>query len=138
MAGNKKQKSTENLLKPKQKELAKILASPDGLNTITEICKAAGVDRGSYYKWIKNPEFLAYVRELVDKHTDGQLGRVYKALFNQIDKGNIQAIELYFKLKNMYADKQVIEQTQNFKGDINVNKPKLKDIISRDKDAGSK
>ena len=56
------------------------------------------------YDWIGDDNFRSYVDELIDKYTDSELSRVWKALMKLIDKGDFQAIKLYFELKGKYKD----------------------------------
>lgn len=95
-----------NKYKPTGKKMimAKCLADPDFQGTITDLCIKVGVARSTFYDWIGDIDFRAYVDELIDKYTDSELSRVWKALMKLIDKGDIQAIKLYFELKGKYKD----------------------------------
>ena len=90
--------------KPSGKKLlaAKYLADPEFQGTITELCARVGVARSTFYDWIGDDDFRSYVDELIDKYTDSELSRVWKALMRLIDKGDFQAIKLYFELKGKY------------------------------------
>lgn len=92
--------------KPSGKKLlmAKRLADPDFQGTITDLCAQVGVARSTFYDWIGDENFRSYVDELIDKYTDSELSRVWKALMKLIDKGDFQAIKLYFELKGKYKD----------------------------------
>ena len=92
--------------KPSGKKLvaAKYLADPEFQGTITELCARVGVARSTFYDWIGDDDFRSYVDELIDKYTDSELSRVWKALMRLIDKGDFQAIKLYFELKGKYKD----------------------------------
>lgn len=89
-------------LKPKQRRAAELLANPEFNGTITDLCAQVGVSRNSFYRWMDSPVFLDYLEELIDKYTDSELARVWKALMRKIDQGEIQAIKLYFELKGKY------------------------------------
>lgn len=95
-----------NNYRPTGKKLlvARMLANPEDQRSITDICKEVGVARTTFYDWIGDNKFRAYVDELIDKYTDSELSRVWKALMRKIDKGDIQAIKLYFELKGMYKE----------------------------------
>lgn len=84
--------------------MAKYLADPDFQGTITDLCAKVGVARSTFYDWIGDNDFRSYVDELIDKYTDSELSRVWKALMKLIDRGDIQAIKLYFELKGKYKD----------------------------------
>jgi len=97
--------STWEDLTQKQRNLAEILANPDIEGTITDKCKIAGVDRKSYYNWIKKPEFVAYVNYLVEKHTDAFLSRAWSALCRKAESGDTAALKLFFEMKNQYRNR---------------------------------
>lgn len=88
----------------KKLKMAQALANPDNQKSITELCLEVGVARTTFYDWIGDNRFRAYVDELIDRYTDSELSRVWKALMKQIDRGNIQAIKLYFELKGKYKE----------------------------------
>lgn len=95
-----------NKYKPtgKKMQMAKMLADPEFRGTITQLCDKVGVARTTFYDWIGDDEFRAYVDGLIEKYTDGELSRVWKSLMRLIDNGDIQAIKLYFELKGKYKD----------------------------------
>lgn len=104
-----------NKYRPTGKKMlvAKYLADPEFQGSITDLCLKVGVARSTFYDWIGNEDFRAYVDELIDRYTDSELSRVWKALMRLIDRGNIQAIKLYFELKGRYK-----EGVGNFGGHI--------------------
>jgi AcrR family transcriptional regulator len=79
-----------------------MLASPDFCGTITELCEEVGVPRRTLYNWLGDEAFCAEVNRLIDRYTDSELSRVWKSLMRLIDKGDLQAIKLYFELKGKY------------------------------------
>ena len=88
----------------KKLKMARMLADPEQKGSITKLCEEVGVARTTFYEWIGDDEFRAYVDELIDRYTDSELSRVWKSLMRLIDQGNIQAIKLYFELKGKYKD----------------------------------
>ena len=88
----------------KKLKMARMLADPDQNGSITQLCAAVGVARTTFYDWIGDDEFRGYVDSLIERYTDSELSRVWKALMRQIDKGDMQAIKLYFELKGKYKE----------------------------------
>jgi len=107
-------KSTLEKLTEKQRVCAEAIANPEIENTITAACKHAGVDRSSYYNWMRDcPEFAEYLEYLIEKYTDGQLGPIYKSLCSKAVGGNVQAMKLYFEVKGRIKKEM----------DLNINPP---------------
>lgn len=88
----------------KKLKMARMLADPDQKGSITELCAEVGVARTTFYDWIGDDDFRGYVDSLIERYTDSELSRVWKALMRQIDKGDMQAIKLYFELKGKYKE----------------------------------
>jgi len=96
------QNGTNTTLTGKKLKVAEALANPEVEGSITELLDECGVPRTTFYRWIKNPSFLAEVEKLIDTYTDAELGIVWKSLIAQCAKGNVRAIQLYFEVKNKY------------------------------------
>ena len=93
----------DNLLRDKKKRIAaELLANPSFTGTNKDIFAQAGVSHETFYKWLRDPVFRAEVEKLVAQYTDGELARVWKALLRQCEKGDTQAIKLFFELKGKY------------------------------------
>lgn len=105
------QNTTEPLLTPEQLKAAELLAEPKAKTTITSIAANVGVARSTIYRWLDDDNFRSYLDDLIDKYTDSELGRIWKALIKQCVLGDTQAIKLYFELKGKY--KQDINVTSN-------------------------
>ena len=105
------QNTTETLLTPEQLKACELLAEPKPRTTITSIANTVGVARSTIYRWLDDDNFRAYLDDLIDKYTDSELGRIWKALIKQCVNGDTQAIKLYFELKGKY--KQDINLTAN-------------------------
>lgn len=103
------QNGTDLKLSKKQREAAEMLADPDFKGNSTKIINSLGVPRTTFYRWLKNPEFISYVNELIDLYTDSELGTVWKALIRRCVIGDVRAIKLYFELKGKY--KQQVEHS---------------------------
>ena len=93
---------------------AELLANPDFSGTKEEIARETGVSRATLYRWLRNPDFVALVNQLVAQYADAELAMVWKSLCKQIQAGNLQAIRLYFELRErgkQTASNQLQDQT---------------------------
>ena len=104
-------KTDETRLTGKKLQMAELLASPEFNGTNRELYEAVGISHDTFYKWIKDPDILSYAGELIDKYTDAELSRVWKALIVRCAAGDIQAIKLYFELKGRYKQSVDVENS---------------------------
>lgn len=86
-------------LTQKQRKLAEAIANPDFNGTITSVCEKCNVARSTFYKWMELDDFCAYLEHLVSKFADSELAAVWKALIARCKKGDVQAMKLYFELR---------------------------------------
>lgn len=93
-------KSNKFGLNTKQIKLAETLANPEFRGNITELCSLCGVARSTFYKWMDHPAFRAYLDNLIHKYTDSELSTVWRALIKRCSTGDVQAIRLYFELRD--------------------------------------
>ena len=90
-------------LNRKQMRVAEMLANPACRLTDTEIMAECDVPRTTFYRWLReNEAFILYVNGLIDRYTDAELAKVWKALIRRCEIGDTQAIKLYFELKGKY------------------------------------
>ena len=92
-------KTERNIIDARMAIAAELLANPDFSGTKEEIAREAGVSRTTLYRWLRNPDFVALVNQLVAQYADAELAMVWKSLCKQIKAGNLQAIRLYFELR---------------------------------------
>ena len=110
------QNGMNKTINKKQQEVAEKLVDPEFKGTITELCKLCDVPRRTFYNWRNNPDFCRYVDELIEKYTDSELAAVWKALIRACLCGNVQAIRLFFELKNNkneYGNKKQTDSTDS-------------------------
>lgn len=69
--------------------------------------KEVGVPHRTFYRWMKDRRFIDYLNSRLDQYTDGELAEIWKALINQCKRGNIQAIKLFFEMKEMHPSTKV-------------------------------
>lgn len=107
-------KTERNIIDARMAIAAELLANPDFSGTKEEIAREAGVSRTTLYRWLRNPDFVALVNQLVAQYADAELAMVWKSLCKQIQAGNLQAIRLYFELRErgkQTASNQLQDQT---------------------------
>lgn len=102
----------------KQFEFLKVLEANMGL--ISPSCKKFGIDRRTYYRWLKEyAEFPDYVEEISEANIDFAEGK----LLSQINDGDTGAIIWFLKCKGKrrgYVEKQEIEHSGNIGTTINI------------------
>jgi hypothetical protein len=105
----KKRKTTKKKTKtvrawvprPELIEIANLLVNPDDRRSKADKIKAAGLTEQVFYRWMKDPRFISYLNNLIDKYTDAELPVVWKALMRKCAIGDVSAIKLYFDLKRL-------------------------------------
>lgn len=92
-------------VKGKKRKLAEMMCNPDNDMSITELCKVVGVSRQTFYNWQKEASFNGYIEFLIDSFTDSELPRAWKKLIHRATvDGNIDALKLFFSMKNKYKE----------------------------------
>lgn len=87
-------------LSAKQRQMAEDLVNPDFRGTVTSLCAQHCVARSTLYRWMEKPAFRNYIAQQVDRYSSSELGTVWKALIRRCEIGDIQAIKLYFELRD--------------------------------------
>lgn len=103
-------KPNKKLFGGKKGKAAEMLTDPDYTGSITQLCQDVGVARSTFYKWMKEPDYLSYLQERIDRFTDCELSAVWKALIAKCKSGDVQAIKLYFELKGKYSLKVEVSE----------------------------
>lgn len=88
--------------------MAEMLVNPDDRRTKTEKIKAAGLSERTFYRWMRDERYIAYVNSLLDRYTNAALPSVWRALIRKCNLGDTAAIKLYFELKGMYSQKHEV------------------------------
>lgn len=93
--------------KPSVKQIAivEMLLNPEDRRSKGDKLKEAGVPHRTFYNWMKDKRFIDYMNSKLDLYTDGELSDIWKALINQCKRGNIQAIKLFFEMKELTPNK---------------------------------
>lgn len=92
---------------PKQIKIVELLLNPEDRRTKEAKCKEAGIAFSTLWRWMKDDRFVGYMNSQLDKYTNGEMAEVWKALINQCKRGNIQAIKLFFEMKEMHPSTKV-------------------------------
>lgn len=119
-----------NNLEPKKKTFLEALKKNFGV--VSKACDIVGINRTTYYNWLKSDELFKNEVENIDEYI---LDFVESKLLKNISDGNTAEILFYLKTKGKkrgYVEK--IEQSI----DMNVNKPIIIDWIGDDKDTTDK
>jgi transcriptional regulator with XRE-family HTH domain len=90
-----------------------------------EIAEQAGVSVRQLHRWRKQSEFKQAIIEQSLENVKEVLPNVLKAHTKQAERGNIKAIELFYKLFGLLVERQEIEQTVH-------NKEKDNDQLAKD------
>lgn len=84
--------------------MAELLLNPDDRRTKAEKMKEVDVPPRTFYRWMKDKRYVDYINTQLERYTDGELAGVWRALINQCNRGNIQAIKLFFEMKELHPD----------------------------------
>ena len=79
--------------------MAQRLADPGFMESVTALCEQIGVARSTFYDWMGQEPFRAYLTELIDRYADSELASVWKALIRRCVNGDVQAMKLYFDVR---------------------------------------
>lgn len=91
--------SSNSIVDPRMIIAAELLANPDFSGTKEDVAREAGVTRQTLYRWLRNPDFVELVNSLVTQYANAELAMVWKSLCKRIQDGDMQAIKLYFELR---------------------------------------
>ncbi len=102
----KKKEIKSKVWKPhsKQIKMAELLLNPEDRRTKQEKCKEVGIRPKTLWTWMKDDRYINYVNSQLEQYTNAELVEVWKALTAQCKRGNIQAIKLFFEMKEMHPD----------------------------------
>ena len=76
-----------------------------------ESAEQSGISVRQLHRWRKNPEFKQAIVEQSLENVKEVLPNVLKAHQKQAERGNVKAIELFYKLFGLLVEKQEIEQS---------------------------
>jgi transposase-like protein len=117
-------------MKPTKRHLKKELieALSNSLGNVTIACKLVGINRSTFYEWLKNdPEFKTEVEAIEEEALDF----VEDALKKKIQQGDTTAIIFYLKCKGKkrgWNDKDINTQVNVYNGGILPEAFEIKDF----------
>jgi len=113
---------TSVTLTSKAMSLLDVLREPSSAGlTVVEICTRAGIDRVTYYKYFKNPEFVAAVRQEC-------LGAVYGGLLPTVQRVIIGAMDK--DEKNPHWAKMVLQMGKMIDETKDAMPPTIKFVVN--------
>ncbi|WP_152671360.1 phBC6A51 family helix-turn-helix protein [Desulfosporosinus acididurans] len=84
--------------------MAELLLDPEDRRTKKEKCAEVGITPKTLWKWMNDARYVDFVNSQLDRYTNGELAEVWRALINQCKRGNVQAIKLFFEMKELHPD----------------------------------
>lgn len=81
--------------------MAEMLLNPEDRRPKIDKINELGISSRTFYKWMKDKNFITYLNGRIDEFTNGELYEVWKALLMQCKRGNVQAIKLFFEMKEL-------------------------------------
>lgn len=113
-----------------KEQAAEMLADPS-ITTDQEIIDSIDVSRGTFYRWKNDQEFIDLVNSKIDKYTDRETAKVWKALIKEAQKGDPRSVKLFFEMKGKYKDRKEITGKDGNPIEIEESaKEKVKNIIN--------
>ncbi|MFF3021213.1 phBC6A51 family helix-turn-helix protein [Gottfriedia sp. NPDC057948] len=94
-----------------------------GNQTQEEIAQEVGVSRRTLLEWRRKSDFIAYQGALSDQHLQAFRSRADKVLMDQVDKGFIKALDLYYTLlgrKITKTETTEVRQTSTYMSDDDI------------------
>lgn len=70
-----------------------------GEGTLDEILVGQGLSPGTFFSWLEDPGFAAYLGQQTRARTDAAVLSAWKALLRGVERGETSAIKLFFELK---------------------------------------
>lgn len=104
MGTNQVKKGKDWMPNPKQMKMVELLINPEDRRTKTDKCIEVDITMKTLWQWMKDERFVNYMNGRLSLYTDGELSEVWKALICQCKRGNIQAIKLFFEMKEMHPN----------------------------------
>ena len=86
-------------LKTKQRRVAEALVDPDDTRNVTELCKAFGISRTTFYNWQQDSQFIGYIDCLVENYTTSIIPKAWKEIGKKVEQGNMEAIRMLLEVK---------------------------------------
>lgn len=109
----------QNLTKAEQSLLEALLNPENRMKSVADICKAAKVDRSTYYRAFQKQEFV----EVYNRHSVNlvkqNVASVINTFIREAQRGSFQHGKVILEMAGIYAEKQDIKVS----GSMNINNP---------------
>ena len=79
---------------------------------LEDIAKECKISRQCYFRWRRNPDYIAYLQKLSTEKLKEFNPIAERSLMRLVDKGDINAIKLYFEIIGRY--KEAVDVTFTF------------------------
>lgn len=99
------QNGTDWKPKPLQVKIVQLMVDIDDKRSLKAKLESINVPRRTFYNWMEDQRFREYLQSQVDLITEAKLPDAWKSLMRNIDRGETQAIKLFFELKGKYTPK---------------------------------
>ena len=120
--------------KPKETQLKflECYLNQDVRKSIEELCVETGIDKGTYYYWLKNPLFNKWFYEQINANKHRFAPRIIDNCVTQAmrPKATPQQIELALKVLDLYTptQKHTIDYNVHYREEIQVLKAKAREL----------
>lgn len=93
-------------LTPKQLRVAAALANPEYDKVhVRELCEEFHLSTATFYKWRRDPEFLAEVTAIARDAALLDVRKVYRSLLAKAETGNVNAIKTFLTHFDNYTER---------------------------------
>ncbi len=123
----------EKLTKAEQCLLEALLNPENRMKSVADICKAAKVDRSTYYRAFQKPEFVEIYKQQSVDLVKQSVASVLNTFIREAQRGSFQHGKVILEMAGIYAEKSDVKVS----GTVNVNNPyqdlsteELKKLIS--------
>lgn len=97
----------------KQKKIVLLMLDIDDKRKLKDKLEEAEVPRRTFYNWMADDRFKSYLEKELRTFTDAEEHNAWKALIKNINRGETQAIKLFFELKGKYTQKVSVEKLED-------------------------
>lgn len=109
----------QNLTKAEQSLLEALLNPENRMKSVADICKAAKVDRSTYYRAFQKQEFV----EVYNRHSVNlvkqNVASVINTFIREAQRGSFQHGKVILEMAGIYAEKQDVKVS----GSMDINNP---------------
>ena len=120
---NSVQNGTDGVREIKKGQVIKAWKQTRG--NVSQTCRIAGINRKTFYQWIKNKQF----RELLNDETEGLNSEIKELLIKKALSGNLRAITYYLEHKHPEFKKSSVRFVSDDPLEELINDLKFKNIL---------